>query len=179
MKDDGWRTIESGPDRLQLAWQPKDFQKIGLPLSRYHYRVDPLDLRRPEHLEDDDGWRAIESARDRLQLAWQLKDFQEVVGKAKELVETVAKVVVAAADGTLGDSALIYVWIRAQPSTVLLSLRRRRMDRVRTARLAPRHLSGIRTAQGARRDGQSRIQRFLSPLLRLATSGPTTLAALV
>jgi hypothetical protein len=72
--------------------------------TNYRRRVDLFDLPRPEHLEDD-GWRAIESARDRLQLAWQLKDFQEVVGKAKELVETVAKVVVAAADGTLGDSA--------------------------------------------------------------------------
>ncbi len=59
---------------------------------------------RPEHL-DDDGWGAVESARNRLRLAWQLQDLPEVVGKAKELVETVAKVVVAAADGTLADNA--------------------------------------------------------------------------
>ncbi|WP_130013928.1 abortive infection family protein [Serinicoccus sediminis] len=66
--------------------------------------MDLFDVTRPEHL-DDDGWEAIESARTRLRLAWELNDFQEVVGKAKELTETVAKVVVAAADGTLADNA--------------------------------------------------------------------------
>lgn len=66
--------------------------------------MDLFDIPRPEHL-DNDGWEAVGSARSRLRLAWELKDFPEVVGKAKELVETVAKVVVAAADGTLADNA--------------------------------------------------------------------------
>lgn len=66
--------------------------------------MDLFDLARPEHL-DNDGWEAVKSARNRLRLAWQLQDLPEVVGKAKELVETVAKVVVAAANGTLADNA--------------------------------------------------------------------------
>jgi hypothetical protein len=66
--------------------------------------MDLFDIARPEHL-DDEGWGAVESARNRLRLAWQFQDLPEVVGKAKELVETVAKVVVAAADGTLADNA--------------------------------------------------------------------------
>jgi len=58
--------------------------------------VDLFDMPRPEHL-DDDGWKAVESGRTLLRLAWETKDLHEGVGKAKEFVETVAKVVVAAA----------------------------------------------------------------------------------
>lgn len=66
--------------------------------------MDLFDIGRPEHL-DDEGWAAIESTRNRLRTAWDSNDFHEVIGKAKELAETVAKVVVAAADGTLADNA--------------------------------------------------------------------------
>jgi hypothetical protein len=66
--------------------------------------VDFFDIARPEHL-DDAGWEAVQAARNRLRLGWEMEDLQEVVGKAKEFVETVAKVVVAAADGTLADNA--------------------------------------------------------------------------
>ncbi len=66
--------------------------------------MDLFDIARPEHL-DDDGWASVDIARTRLRLAWDLQDLSEVIGKAKELVETVAKVVVAAADGTVADNA--------------------------------------------------------------------------
>lgn len=50
------------------------------------------------------AWEAIELARDRLQRAWDVHDLPEVVGKSKELVETVAKVTVEATEGTVADS---------------------------------------------------------------------------
>lgn len=74
--------------------------------------MDLFDVTRPEHLGDD-GWAAVESALNRLRLAQQLQDLPEVVGKAKELVETVANVVVAAADGTLTDNANFVPTVKA------------------------------------------------------------------
>lgn len=65
--------------------------------------VDLYDLQRPDHI-DDLAWDAIELGRDRLQRAWEIEDYSEVVGKAKDIVETVAKVVVAATEGTISDS---------------------------------------------------------------------------
>ncbi len=50
------------------------------------------------------GWDAIELARDRLRLAWEVGDMSEVVGKSKELVETAAKVTVAAVEGAVSDA---------------------------------------------------------------------------
>lgn len=66
--------------------------------------MDLFDLHRPDHL-DQPGWDAIERARDRLRLAWEMGDLPEVVGKAKELVETVAKATVASVDGAVSDAA--------------------------------------------------------------------------
>lgn len=74
--------------------------------------MDLFDVTRPEHLGDE-GWTAVESALNRLRSAWRLQDLPEVVGKAKELVETVAKVVVAAADGTLSDNANFVPTVKA------------------------------------------------------------------
>ena len=65
--------------------------------------MDLFQLSRPDHI-DQPAWDAIELARDRLQRAWQFEDLSEVVGKAKELVETVAKVTVAATGVTVADS---------------------------------------------------------------------------
>jgi hypothetical protein len=65
--------------------------------------VDLFHLPRPAHI-DQPAWDAIELGRDRLQRAWEIQDLPEVVGKAKELVETVAKVTVAATEGTVADS---------------------------------------------------------------------------
>ena len=56
----------------------------------------------PDHI-DDQGWEAIEVARDRLSAAWNIEDYSEVIGKAKDLVETLAKVVIASSDGTVND----------------------------------------------------------------------------
>lgn len=66
--------------------------------------MDMFQLDRPEHL-DDSAWAAVDAARVRLQLAWDLQDLPEVIGKAKELVETVAKVVVVSMEGTVAESA--------------------------------------------------------------------------
>lgn len=66
--------------------------------------MDLFDLTRPHHV-DEPGWKAIEAARTRLLRAWELQDLPEVVGKAKELVETVAKVTIVAIEGAVGDSA--------------------------------------------------------------------------
>jgi len=65
--------------------------------------VDLFQLPRPEHLAQP-AWEAVELARDRLRRAWDVRDLPEVVGKAKELVETVAKVTVEATEGTVADS---------------------------------------------------------------------------
>lgn len=65
--------------------------------------MDLFQLTRPEHV-DQPAWDAIELARDRLQRAWQFDDLPEVIGKSKELVETVAKVAAAATGTTLADS---------------------------------------------------------------------------
>lgn len=59
-------------------------------------------LDRPEHL-DDDSWRAIDVAQGRVRFARQMDDLAEVVGKSKELVETVARVVVLATEGTVNE----------------------------------------------------------------------------
>lgn len=66
--------------------------------------MDLFELRRPEHV-DDSAWAAVELAHSRLQRAWEWQDMPEVIGKAKELVETVAKVVVSATEGTVEESA--------------------------------------------------------------------------
>lgn len=69
----------------------------------YDNRVDLFQLARPEHLAQP-AWDSIELARGRLQRAWDFDDLPDVVGKAKELVETVAKVTVEAAEGAVADS---------------------------------------------------------------------------
>jgi hypothetical protein len=66
--------------------------------------VDLFDLPEPVHV-DAPAWAAIELARDRLRRSWESNDFPETLGKAKELVETVAKVVVESAEGTVADEA--------------------------------------------------------------------------
>ena len=66
--------------------------------------MDLFELRRPDHLEDA-AWTAIEVALERLRRAWDHNDLPDVIGKAKELVETVAKVVVAAVEDAPGDLA--------------------------------------------------------------------------
>jgi hypothetical protein len=66
--------------------------------------VDLFALPEPEHI-DPAGWDAVELERDRLRRAWESKDYPEAVGKAKELVETVAKVVVVSAEGAVADEA--------------------------------------------------------------------------
>jgi len=66
--------------------------------------VDLFDLSRPEHL-DDSSWDAITLAQTRVRNAWTVGDLPEVVGKAKELVETVARVTIASSEGTIGDAA--------------------------------------------------------------------------
>lgn len=65
--------------------------------------MDLFDVPRPGHL-DNHGWEAVNRAKERLQTAWESKDLPEVIGKAKELVETVAKVTVVAVDGAVSDS---------------------------------------------------------------------------
>lgn len=64
--------------------------------------MESLSLDRPEHL-DDDSWRAVEEARRRVHFAHQMGDLSEVVGKAKELVETVARVAILSAEGTVNE----------------------------------------------------------------------------
>lgn len=66
--------------------------------------MDLFELRRPEHL-DDPAWEAVQLAHSRLQRACEWRDLPEMIGKSKELVETVAKVVVGATEGTVEDSA--------------------------------------------------------------------------
>lgn len=66
--------------------------------------MDLFELRRPEHI-DESSWDAIEIAHRRLEGAWSQQDLPEVIGKAKELVETIAKVVVSATGETPGDVA--------------------------------------------------------------------------
>lgn len=66
--------------------------------------MDLFDLPEPAHV-DGPAWAAIELARDRLRRSWESNDFPEALGKAKELVETVAKVVVESAEGTVADEA--------------------------------------------------------------------------
>ena len=64
--------------------------------------MESLSLDRPEHL-DDDSWRAVEEARGRVHFARQMGDLSEVVGKSKELVETVARVVILSTEGTANE----------------------------------------------------------------------------
>ena len=66
--------------------------------------MDLFGLPEPAHV-DRPAWAAIELARDRLRRSWESNDFPEALGKAKELVETVAKVVVESAEGTVADEA--------------------------------------------------------------------------
>lgn len=66
--------------------------------------MDLFQIDRPEHL-DDVAWAALDAARLRLQRAWDFQDLPDVIGKAKELVETVAKVAVVSVEGTVADSA--------------------------------------------------------------------------
>lgn len=66
--------------------------------------MDIFELERPDHVEDP-AWEAVEVARNRLSEAWDRRDCTDVVGKAKELVETIAKVVLTEAGDTVGDSA--------------------------------------------------------------------------
>lgn len=73
--------------------------------------MDLFDLRRPDHI-DDPAWEAIESARNRLKAAWSIEDHSEVIGKAKDLVETIAKVVVAASDGTVNDKTEVIAIVK-------------------------------------------------------------------
>lgn len=66
--------------------------------------VDLFDLRRPEHIEDE-AWDAIETGLTRLKNANHIEDLHEVIGKSKELVESVARVAIEATDGTVGSAA--------------------------------------------------------------------------
>jgi hypothetical protein len=66
--------------------------------------VDLFDLKRPEHIEDE-AWKAIEAGLARLESATQIEDLHEVIGKSKELVESVARVAIEATDGTVGSAA--------------------------------------------------------------------------
>lgn len=66
--------------------------------------MDLFVISRPEHLEDS-SWEAITRAQTRLKKAWDEQDLPEVIGKAKELVETIARVVIASTEGTIGDVA--------------------------------------------------------------------------
>lgn len=59
-------------------------------------------LDRPEHL-DDASWRAVDLAQGRVRFARQMGDLSEVVGKSKELVETVARVVILSVEGTVNE----------------------------------------------------------------------------
>ncbi|GAA1025655.1 hypothetical protein GCM10009557_00410 [Virgisporangium ochraceum] len=65
--------------------------------------MDLFQMPRPEHLAQP-AWDSIELALSRLRRAWEFDDLPDVVGKAKELVETVAKVTVEAAEGAVADS---------------------------------------------------------------------------
>jgi len=66
--------------------------------------MDLFELRRPDHI-DDPSWAAIELAHQRLEGAWSRNDLPEAIGKSKELVETIAKIVVSATGETPGDVA--------------------------------------------------------------------------
>jgi hypothetical protein len=79
--------------------------------------MDLFQLPQPDHI-DQPAWDAIELARDRLQRAWEIQDLPEVVGKAKELVETVAKVTVAATEGTVADSTDFAPIVKAAQRTL-------------------------------------------------------------
>lgn len=63
-----------------------------------------MNLRRPEGLEGD-HWAAIAQSEERLQRADREPDPQLVVGSAKELVETVAKVIISARGLTIRNNA--------------------------------------------------------------------------
>ncbi|MFB9238149.1 abortive infection family protein [Plantactinospora siamensis] len=65
--------------------------------------MDLFELPRPEHVAQP-AWDSIELALSRLRRAWEFDDLPDVVGKAKELVETVAKVTVEAAEGAVSDA---------------------------------------------------------------------------
>lgn len=79
--------------------------------------MDLFELTRPGHV-DQPAWEAIELARTRLLRAWEFQDLPEVVGKAKELVETVAKVTVAAIEGAVADSADFVPIVKAAQSSL-------------------------------------------------------------
>lgn len=63
-----------------------------------------MDLHRPEGLEDPE-WEAITTAFNRLRIAETNRDQPLIVGSAKELVETVAKVVLRARGTTIRNNA--------------------------------------------------------------------------
>lgn len=91
----------------------------------YRQHVNLFELRAPSHV-DEPAWAAIELARDRLQRSWESNDFPEALGKAKELVETVAKVVLESAEGTVADEAdyvptvkLAHKALKSQPGVEL------------------------------------------------------------
>lgn len=90
---------------LEPAVHPsaRDVAVSGHVEGDYGSRVDLFQLPRPEHVAQP-AWDAIELAQSRLRRAWEFDDLPDVVGKAKELVETVAKVTVEAAEGTVADS---------------------------------------------------------------------------
>lgn len=67
-------------------------------------QVDLFDLRRPDHVADE-AWTAIDTGLRRLKLACEMDDLHEVIGKSKELVETVARVAIDASDGTVANRA--------------------------------------------------------------------------
>lgn len=66
--------------------------------------MDLFELKRPDHLEDQ-AWDAVEKGLDRLKRACEIEDLHEVIGKSKELVETVARIAIDASDGTVADRA--------------------------------------------------------------------------
>ena len=61
-------------------------------------------MKRPDHIKDE-AWTAIETGLERLKRACEIEDLHEVIGKSKELVETIARITIEASDGTVADRA--------------------------------------------------------------------------
>jgi abortive infection Abi-like protein len=134
--------------------------------------VDLFQLPRAEHI-DQPSWEAIELARDRLQRAWEIQDLPEVVGKAKELVETVAKVTVAATEGTVADSIDFEPLVKAaqqslkrQPGTDLSQDQNLRAMAQAAQTIASR-LAAIRNAYGTGH-GRARIPDVVEEMASLS-----------
>lgn len=137
--------------------------------------MDLFELRRPDHI-DDPGWKAIEVARERLRRAWEFQDGPDVVGKAKELVETVAKVTVVATEGAVADGIdfvpvvkAAQVGLKRQPG-VGLSQDKDLQVMAQSVQTMARTLGSLRNSYGTGH-GQARVPDVSEEMATLGVEG--------